>query len=84
MLWFAAAASIFAAGAICCKNAGLNSFMLCSGEDDDIKIAPEFPSRFPKADAGEAAALEFADQKEKGNIQKAYVLGTRLDRKSVV
>jgi hypothetical protein len=79
MLWFAAAAaSALAAGAVCWKNIQNERLMFCGGEDSDMKIAPEFPSRRREADAGEAAAQEFADQKEKGNVEKAYLLGTQL------
>ncbi|MDD2956355.1 MAG: hypothetical protein PHD67_08580 [Oscillospiraceae bacterium] len=82
MFWGAAAA-VIAAGLACCSamrrcDEAQRRFAFCGGEDSDIKIAPEFPSRQPKTDAGEAAAQEFADQKEKGNVEKAYLLATRL------
>ena len=45
-------------------------------EDSDMKIAGA-PTK-PAADDGELAAREFNEQKDSGNIEKAYALGDRF------
>lgn len=52
--------------------------VLACSQDEDMKIAPDYPSGRPHTDYGECVALEFRRHKENGNISLANRLGEEL------